>query len=355
MSGITINYSEDILRGTIELLQASNLKGLVRPDMKISIKPNMVLAKPPSLGATTHSEVVEGIICVLKDLGASKIEIIESSWLGDDTKRAYKVCGYDSLSKKYNVPLFDLKDDAIRKINAGEYTFEVCAKAAETDFLINVPALKAHCQTNMTCCLKNLKGCISDREKRRFHTVGLHKPIAYLNKAIKTHFCVVDGICGDLSFEEGGNPVTRNMLLAGQDPVLIDSYCAGLIGYKISEIEHLNIASQIGAGVLFDSDTPINELNKDHKPQMGKADGGSVRRLAAYISEDGACSACYSSLIYALHNTGVKPKQKINIGQGFRGKPGEIGCGDCAGGHERYVKGCPPKAVDAAEFLKKIF
>ena len=34
--------------------------------------------------------------------------------------------------------------------------------------------------------------------------MGLHKPIAYLNKAIKQHLIIVDGIMGDLNFEEGG-------------------------------------------------------------------------------------------------------------------------------------------------------
>ena len=32
----------------------------------------------------------------------------------------------------------------------------------------------------MTCALKNLKGCLPDREKRRFHALGLTKPIAAL-------------------------------------------------------------------------------------------------------------------------------------------------------------------------------
>jgi hypothetical protein len=174
-----------------------------------------------------------------------------------------------------------------------------------------------------------------------------------LNKAIKTHFCVVDGICGDLTFEEGGNPVTRNMILAGRDPLLIDSYCAGFIGYKVSEIGYLTVASQAGIGELFSPAAEITELNGENKPQTGKPDGGTVRRLAEHISEDKACSACYSSLIYALHNTKIRPSQKINIGQGFRGKSGILGCGDCTSGCGRYVKGCPPKAVDIIEFLKE--
>ena len=52
----------------------------------------------------------------------------------------------------------------------------VCKRAAEADFLINVPVLKAHCQTLFTCALKNLKGVIPDKEKRRYHTLGYPPP-----------------------------------------------------------------------------------------------------------------------------------------------------------------------------------
>ena len=44
--------------------------------------------------------------------------------------------------------------------------------------------------------------------------MGLHKPIACLNKAIKQDLIIVDGIMGDLNFEEGGNPVKMNRILA---------------------------------------------------------------------------------------------------------------------------------------------
>lgn len=354
MSELFVNYSSDSLRGTLKLLEESGLKRIIDPNMKISIKPNMVLAKPPLSGATTHAEVVEGLIIYLKELGVQKIEIIESAWIGDDTKRVYKVCGYGKLSRKYGVPLCDLKEDKFVKIRKGSYEFEVCQKALETDFLINVPVLKAHCQTGLTCCLKNLKGCISDREKRRFHSLGLHRPIAYLNTVIKTGFCLVDGICGDLTFEEGGNPVTRNMIIGGFDPVLVDSYCAVLIGYRPDEIEYIKTAEKLGVGHIFDYNTDIcNELNINDKPAPTKADSGLVKKLAAHINEDAACSACYSALIFALHHTPVSDKNlKINIGQGFRGKAGRLGCGNCTSGCDEFVRGCPPKAVDIVEFLK---
>jgi len=352
MGKIWINYSNDFLQGTIEVLEASNLKELVKPRMKVSIKPNLVLAKDASFGATTHPEVVEGIICYLRELRIENIEIIESSWVGDDTKRAYKVCGYTDLSKKYGVPLFDLKEDDLVSIDG----MEICKKAIETDFLINVPVLKAHCQTLLTCCMKNLKGCISDREKRRFHTMGLHKPIASLNKAIKTHFCVIDGICGDLNFEEGGTPIERNMILAGEDPLFLDSYCAGLIGYNPKEIGYLNFGEELEIGEVFDDfkdNQRVIELNAMNKPKATRKSQNISKGLSKFILEDSACSACYSALVYALYNTHDKPKEKISVGQGFIGKKGTLGCGDCTSRFTNYIPGCPPKAVEIVEFLER--
>ncbi|MDR2939844.1 MAG: DUF362 domain-containing protein, partial [Clostridiales bacterium] len=269
-----------------------------------------------------------------------------------DTKQAYEVCGYNRLSEVYGVKLYDLKDDKIRKIKAGGYTFEIFEKALDTDFLINAPVLKAHCQTLFTCNLKNLKGCISDKEKRKFHSLGLHNPIAYLGATVKTHFCVVDGICGDLTFEEGGTPVTMNMVIAGQDPLMVDSYCAGLIGYQLNDIEYLRIASSLGIGEVYGENTELIELNKDKKPHEIKADTQLVKKLSKHIVEDEACSACYSSLIHALNKVSGF-NGKVNIGQGFKNKPGALGCGNCTKLHDDYVKGCPPTAVEIVSFLKR--
>lgn len=355
MRDMVINYDSDIFRCTYEALVNANLASLVKKETDVLIKPNMVLAQPPEMGATTHMEVVEAIITYLREAGVIRIKIAESSWIGGNTKSAYKVCGYDALKDKYGVPLLDLKDDNVRKVSIGGIKMEICAEALDTEFLINVPVLKAHCQTNLTCNLKNLKGVISDSEKRRFHSMGLHKPIALLNKAVETSFCVVDGICGDLTFEEGGNPVERNMIIAGRDPVLIDSYCANLIGYDASEVGYLMYADELRLGRLYDDSCNILELNADNKPLNQPARSGIVRNLSRRIDERDACSACYSALICALHKNHLTTNEKIKIGQGFKSLSGNgIGIGNCTKGFSRNIKGCPPKANDIAAFLKSL-
>ena len=214
------NYKEM----TKELLAQCGLASVISDKkMQIGIKPNLVSPSEASWGATTHPEIVAGIIEYLQENGYGNIAILEGSWVGDKTTEAYEVCGYRELTEKYQVPFWDMQKDKGIERDCRGMKLNVCERAANIDFLINVPVLKGHCQTKITCALKNMKGLIPNTEKRHFHAMGLHEPIAHLNAGLHQDFVVVDNICGDLDFEDGGNPVVMNRIWAGTDPVLIDS------------------------------------------------------------------------------------------------------------------------------------
>ncbi len=338
------------------LLKKAAIERDITSNMLIGIKPNLVLSKPSDSGATTCPELVKGVIEYLKECGFENICILESSWIGDDTEKAYKVCGYQDIAQQYNVPLIDLKKDDYETFN--DYlNMKVCKKAIEIDYLINMPVLKAHCQTKITCALKNLKGCIPDSEKRRFHTLGLHKPIAYLGKILKNDFIVVDGIVGDLTYEEGGTPVKMNRVIVGKDPVLVDSYAAQLLGYDSNDIKYINMARdlQVGSGDLESS--RIIHINKDSTNVKAIKATNTVKQLAKHITEKQACSACYGSLIHALARLEDKGelgriKERIHIGQGHKGTKGKgIGVGQCTADYEKCIGGCPPTAGAIVKFL----
>ena len=234
----------------------------------------------------------------------------------------------------------------------------VCDKAMDADFLINMPVLKGHAQTRITCALKNNKGLIPDREKRRFHSLGLHEPIARLNTIVRSDFILVDNICGDLDFEEGGNPVTMNRILGFADPVLCDTYVCSCMGFSPDDVPYIRIAERLGVGSTDLGHARIHMLNE---PEAGMGEfpkTSRVRKLASHIDEDQACSACYGSLIYALGRLQEEEKLhrsfRIAIGQGFRGKAGEIGIGHCTKDFEHSCPGCPPQASDIREFLMKL-
>jgi len=352
---ITIAYGTDIAKTTYDVLAASDIRSYLSPGLKIAIKPNLVTYHPASDGATTHPEVVEGVIIFLKEYGLKDLRIIESSGLGKSTKHAYENCGYEELSSKYSIPLIDMKTDKCTTKKFDDYSVDICNEALKTDFLVNVPVLKAHSQTYLTCCMKNLKGCIPESEKRRSHALGVHKPVAALNMLLKPGYNVVDGICGDLSYEEGGSPVIANRIIAGRNPLLVDSYCTELIGYKFDEIGYLSYGEKFGVGERYSQDTKIVELNVEDKPAFEARSNRIATRYQNLIEEKAACSVCYSALIYALHRLSGKTcaEGKIHIGQDFKGESGAgIGIGVCAKGFERHVPGCPPKATDIIAALK---
>ena len=352
---IVVCYRKDIIRNTYDTLGASDIGSYLRADMAVAVKPNLVVPCPASDGATTHTEVVEGIVLFLKDFGVKRIKVIEGSWIGDSTKRAFKFCGFEELARRYDLPLIDLKSDSHKTYKYGGLNLGICDEVMDTDFLLNVPVLKAHCQTKLTCCMKNLKGCIPDSEKRRYHTLGIHKPVAALNAILKPGYNVVDGICGDLSFEEGGNPVDANRIIAGRDPLLIDSYCAELIGYQPDEIGYIKHGKEMGLGAYFSKDTNLIELNSAEKPTFDLKRDRASDKYKRLIEEDAACSACYSSLIFALHRLGGRTSVdgKIHIGQGFKGKTGKgFGVGNCAQGFAKCAPGCPPKATEIVKLLR---
>jgi uncharacterized protein (DUF362 family) len=370
---------EEMARAVLTAMDvAAELKALEKARPLIGLKPNLVVAQPSEWGATTCPQLVKGVIGYLKEHGFDNLVILESAWIGDSTCRAFQVCGYQELSREFQIPLIDLKKDEAVQAEVEGLMLNICRQAMAVDYLINLPVLKAHGQTKLTCALKNLKGCIPDNEKRRFHTLGLHRPIAYLNKALTAHLTIVDGIIGDLTFEEGGTPVRMNRVIAGRDPVLVDCYAAELLGYRMEDIPYIKLAGRLGVGSTDLTEDRVIELNSKRAagvPEPVLA-SDAVDYLKQWIVEDQACSACCGSLLHALMRLKEQGKlaklnQKIYIGQGFKeksfnqqdqaaqieqtpaGQRNILGVGRCASGFSRHVPGCPPRASQIIKYLER--
>ncbi len=355
MSKIYEIYGTDAHEMTKALMNAADVADRIPKGANIALKPNLVKAGVPETGATTHQGVLSGCIEYLKEKGFDDISIIESSWIGERTERSVKACGYDKICRKYNVPFYDLKTDKVRTVDTPFRPIDISCRALDADFFIDLPVLKGHCQTMMTCALKNLKGCIPDREKRQFHADGLIEPIAALAAALRPHLVIVDSICGDLYFEEGGNPVHTNRMMLGWDPVQMDAYGCRLMGLDTKDVPYIGLAEKWGAGSSGIGSDDIVKINEPADSREYPPASGMIKRLVRNVEADRACSACYASLVRALYvadREGINVKDRIYIGQGYRGKaPDGIGIGRCCSNARKCVMGCPPAAD---EILKQL-
>ncbi|MDR1587907.1 MAG: DUF362 domain-containing protein [Treponema sp.] len=363
---ILVIYGKDPAAMAVRLAEEAGLADLIGGrEKRIGLKPNLVVSRPASEGATTHPEIAAGLISYLKKNGFANLVILEGSWVGDRTADAFSVCGYGKLSGETGVELIDTQKDRARACGCRGMDIEICESALALDFMINLPVMKGHCQTLLTCALKNNKGIIPDREKRRFHSLGLTRPIAHLNTVARNDFIVVDGICGDLDFEEGGNPVYAGRLFAARDPVLCDAWAADQMGYAAAEIPYIGLAEKLGVGSADLSRVFVREIDGGAETGAARAAAaglaprpeGKVRQLAEHIAGAEACSACYAGLVYALSRMGRaelgRLEGKVSVGQGFRGKKGKLGIGRCCSGFSAFCPGCPPSGAEALKFLRK--
>jgi uncharacterized protein (DUF362 family) len=362
---ILVIYGDDPGGMACRIAEAANLAELIgHTKTRIGLKPNLVVSRPADEGATTHPEIAAGLISYLKNRGFMDLTILEGSWVGDRTADAFGVCGYRKLAKETGVALIDTQKDTFRSYDCRGMKIEICDSARNIEFMINLPVMKGHCQTLLTCALKNNKGIMPDREKRRFHSLGLHKPIAHLNTVARNDFMVVDGICGDLDFEEGGNPVPAGRIFAARDPVLCDAWAAELMGYRAADIPYIGLAAALGLGLADPATAIVRELSAPGASRSAGGltglprPGGKVRRLAPFIQEDGACSACYAGLVFALsrmrQEEQARIREKIAIGQGFRGKKGNLGVGRCTEAFQASCPGCPPTGAVVLAFLRTL-
>lgn len=346
-------FGTDAHEMTKSLMERGEVIRQIPAGTPVALKPNLVVAASPESGATTHAGVLSGAIEYLRDHGVTDISIIEGSWVGDNTGRAFRAAGYDQVSRHYNVPLYDLKHDKTRRVESPLRPMEICCRALDAGYLINLPVLKGHCQTVMTCALKNCKGCIPDKEKRRFHAEGLMEPIAALAAVLKPDLTIVDSICGDLDFEEGGNPVPTGRMLMGSDPVQIDAYGCRLMGLELAQVPYISLAESWGAGTTRIEPGDIIRLNHPTAASEYPAPSGKVASLTRKVQAKSACSACYAGLVRALYHsrpTGVP----IAIGQGWRDVVFEgLGVGNCCNCASRQVPGCPPSSEEILHFLEQ--
>ena len=356
---IIVVYGDQAKEMTLSLLAAAQIEKDIPLNARIGIKPNLVNTTLPENGATTHCGIAEGLAEYLTGRGYNDLTILEGSWVGASTKDAFRRLGYENIAGKYGIKLVDTKSDRFVKKEYKGLQIEISKTALELDYLIDLPVLKGHCQTLITGALKNMKGLISDAEKRRFHSLGLHRPIAYLNKLIRADFCIVDAICGDLDFEDGGNPVRMNRMFCCKDPVLTDSYIANLMGYTPDEIGYLSLAGQLGVGSTDIEKAEITELNKDSSKTMPPP-SRIIRELSTYTDERDSCSACYANLMQALmrlKDSGEIAKfrkNRISIGQGFKGMSLSCpGVGNCTSGFKSHAAGCPAKTMDILDYLRQ--
>jgi uncharacterized protein (DUF362 family) len=359
MGGVVITYGSQVERMVRELIENAGAMDRLRPDDTVVIKPNLVVSRQNWAGIDTDPRVIEALVKSLKDRGVHRITIGDGSGMGYSATKAFDYCGYTELAACYGLRLVDLERDRfIKKPVRMEGPFkniEIARTVLECDFFINVPVMKAHNETLITCSLKNLKGTLPRAMKTAFHGVNLHRAIAQLNSVLSPHLIIVDGLQGDLHSETGHDPVVMERIILGTNPVEVDSVVAETLGYAPRDIRHITYSADASLGTCDLKRIRIRSLNRPSQRKRFRPPAHYSKKFPCTIRAEGVCCTCMGNFIFALERLREKGllSERISflIGQNSTIPSGKktltVAVGKCASkqdGSDLRIDECPPSA-----------
>ena len=172
------------------------------------------------------------------------------------TEEAFQVSGTADVAARLGVELRNLNRDEWEEVSVKKpYIMDrvkIARTVLESDVTISIPVIKTHLRTLVTLSLKNMKGCIPDPEKRKFHLkYGVEEAVAQLNTIVRPHLCVVDGIwAGAASMSPWRMLEEMDTIVAGRDPVAVDSVCSQIMGIDPPDVLHIKYAEELGVGTM---------------------------------------------------------------------------------------------------------
>jgi uncharacterized protein (DUF362 family) len=211
------------------------------------IKTNACFYWGPSTGQTTDLRVISGLIDYLRDKFGRDIMIRvgEADGSAMKVKHVFDVLNYVELARQKHVELINLSEgEKFEKevtVAGRKVVLPFSRSILDSDMIVNVPKMKTHPLTIMTCCLKNVYGIIYEPHKYRNYHSFLDVAIVAANKVVRPNLNVVDAVVAG-----GRQPFRLGCLLAGTDPLAVDSVTAKIMGYNPSRIPHLALARKEG-------------------------------------------------------------------------------------------------------------
>jgi uncharacterized protein (DUF362 family) len=198
----------------------------------VLVKPNLISIDSPF--AITNPRLVWSVCLLLVEHGNNVI-CADSPAFGSPGKIAGK-SGLADLLAQLDITVEELDNPVTVTLPSGIRT-GVSAKALDADCIVNLPKLKAHCQTGITCAVKNMFGTVCGFRKALAHffygdrdTIfpSIITDIALLSSPAIN---IVDAVVSmHVTGPVDGKSYSMNMLGAASSPFSLDTAIYEILG-----------------------------------------------------------------------------------------------------------------------------
>lgn len=307
----------------------------------VLIKPNLLAKHVPEAAVTTHPAVLRAVIEALQRRGVHSITVADSAgglYNTNTMKAIYKASGLAAVCEDTGAALYLACKASPKAVPCGTrvHTFNLIEPLHTADFIINLPKMKTHVMTGLSCATKNLFGCIPGLEKAELHMRFPAKQdfgnmLVDLCETVKPQLHIVDGIMAmEGDGPAGGVPRAAGILAGGENPYTIDLAMCRIMGLAPANVPYL--AAAISRGLcaeaidtaLLAGDVEKAEPIKGWLLPRGQADTNFSRNVPPFLR--GVVNAGQKA---------IAPRPKIDRSRC-------IGCGKCA-------EICPGKTIMVAD------
>ena len=234
--------------------ELGGIGAFVQKGQKVVVKPNIGWDVIPELAANTNPILVKRIIEHCFKAGAKEVYVFDHTI--DNGVNCYKNSGIEKAAKGAGAKVVPATSE--NYYQEVEIPGGVKLKKAkvhelilEADVFINVPVLKDHNSTRMTCCLKNMMGVVWDRGY--WHSNNLNQCIVdYALFHKKPALNIID--CYNVMVKHGPQGVSKADVVQMKSQIITTDWVAGdtaaskMLGVETSRIEYIPMAHKLGLG-----------------------------------------------------------------------------------------------------------
>lgn len=314
------SYDEGEVKAAFEKLMdgaISNRVGEIE-GKRVLVKPNLLAAREPARGVTTHPSILGAAIDYLKRHGALVSVGDSPAGAVRGVRRVWEKTGMLEVCRAGGVPLvnFEASGSVARSVDGREY--RIARAVLEADYIVNLAKFKTHVLTLLTGAIKNMFGCVPGFRKSALHLayprpVPMSRALVDVFSFVRPWVSVVDAVVAmDGNGPSSGRLRELGFLAAGTDCVALDAVLAEIAGLGEGRVPTTAEASRRGLGegsmdrILFPRLRP-----RDVRPADFRIPGNWK-----YALIPGFAGALLSRLIW------IKPKIDPDSC---------TGCGECAG------------------------
>ncbi|MCP4229369.1 MAG: DUF362 domain-containing protein [bacterium] len=266
----------DIYEAVGFILGASGFDDDIRGADTVLLKPNMMSAREPARGVTTHPEVVRSVAIYCMDRGCT-VRIGDSpAGALKGVKRVWGNTGIGALAEELGIELinFETYGTASREVNREDLEeFHVSRALDEADLVISLPKLKTHTLTMMSCAVKNMFGVIPGLAKAGMHRLAMHPDdfgvlLVDLFECYAPDFSLVDatvGMAGD--GPASGELFDFGFMAGGRNAAQLDLILSAALGLEPDDVKTVSETIERN---MIDGETELALRNIDEDDIFGR-------------------------------------------------------------------------------------